>query len=96
MPANLPPQYYEVEKKLKAAGSTEEKITILEELLSIIPKHKGTEKIQAQLKTKISKLKSTAQKKSSAAKHAPTHNIKRSGFKRYTDSRLDLICHARR
>jgi len=79
MPANLSPQYYEVEKKLKAATNTEEKINILEELLSIIPKHKGTEKIQAQLKTKISKLKSTAQKKSSLSKQAPSHNIKRSG-----------------
>lgn len=79
MPANLPPQYYEVEKKLKAASSTDEKITILEELLAIIPKHKGTEKIQAQLKTKMSKLKSTAQKKTSTAKQVPSHNIKRSG-----------------
>ena len=79
MPANLPPQYYEVEKKFKAAGSTEEKISLLEELLSIVPKHKGTEKIQAQLKTKISKLKSTSQKKSSMAKQSHSHNVKKSG-----------------
>jgi ribosome-interacting GTPase 1 len=79
MPANLPPQYYEVEKKYKAAASTEEKISFLEELLSIVPKHKGTEKIQAQLKTKISKLKSTSQKKSSVTKQTHSHNVKKSG-----------------
>lgn len=79
MPANLPPQYSETEKKLKTATTAEEKIDILEELLSMVPKHKGTEKIQAQLKTKISKLKSSTQKKSSTAKHGPSHKIRKSG-----------------
>jgi ribosome-interacting GTPase 1 len=63
MPANLPPQYLEVEKKLKTAKSAEEKISIMEELLSIIPKHKGTEKLQAMYKTKIAKLRIQAEKK---------------------------------
>ena len=62
MPANLTPKYYEVEKKLKSATSNEEKILIMEEMLSVIPKHKGTEKIQAQLKTKNAKLKQLTQK----------------------------------
>lgn len=66
MPANLPPQYIEKEKELKAAKTAGEKIVIMEELLSLIPKHKGTEKLQAELKTKISKLKDSIgkQKKS--------------------------------
>jgi ribosome-interacting GTPase 1 len=79
MPTNLPPQYFEVEKNLKSATTPEEKINILEELLSIIPKHKGTEKLRALHKTKISKLKSSAQKKSGPAKHGPSHKIKKSG-----------------
>lgn len=79
MPANLTPQYYEVEKKLKTATTNEEKILILEEMLSIIPKHKGTEKIQAQLKTKIAKLKQQSQKKATTAKHGPSMVIKKSG-----------------
>lgn len=79
MPANLPPQYFETEKKLKNAKTPQEKIAILEELLSIVPKHKGTEKLQALLKTKISKLKSTAQKKTSTAKHTPTYIVEKSG-----------------
>ena len=79
MPANLPPQYFEIEKKLKTASEHSEKISILEELLSIVPKHKGTEKIQAQLKSKISKLKTDTKRKPSTAKHGPEHNVKKSG-----------------
>jgi ribosome-interacting GTPase 1 len=79
MPANLPPQYFETEKKLKTARTPQEKLDILEELLSIVPKHKGTEKLQALLKTKISKLKSSAQKKPTVAKHGLTHHIEKAG-----------------
>jgi len=79
MPANLPPQYFDTEKKLKTAKTPQEKIAILEELLSIVPKHKGTEKLQALLKTKISKLKSSAQKKASTARHAPVYMVEKSG-----------------
>lgn len=62
MPANLPPQYFDVEEKYRAAKEPHEKITYLQQLLSIIPKHKGTEKLQAELKTKIKKLKETIAK----------------------------------
>lgn len=79
MPANLPPQYMEVERKLKTAESNEEKIAIYEELLAMIPKHKGTEKLQAMLKTKMSKLRLASQKKAATAKHGPSHTIKKSG-----------------
>jgi ribosome-interacting GTPase 1 len=66
MPANLPPQYFEVEKKYRESKNLQEKLIYLQQLLSIIPKHKGTEKLQAEIKTKISKLKNTIgkQKKS--------------------------------
>jgi small GTP-binding protein len=66
MPANLPPQYFDVEKKYREAKDLREKLAHLQELLAIIPKHKGTEKLQADLKTKMSKLKDTIsrQKKS--------------------------------
>ncbi len=79
MPANLPPQYFEVEKKLKTTNNPMEKIKIMEELLSIIPKHKGTEKLQALYKRKISKLKSLSQKKTSTAKHDLSYHIDKSG-----------------
>ena len=57
MPANLPPQFFALLAKLKEAESPEEKISILEEMLAICPKHKGTEKVQRDLKSKIAKLK---------------------------------------
>jgi ribosome-interacting GTPase 1 len=79
MPANLPPQYFETEKKLKTAKTPEERVSILEELLSIVPKHKGTEKLQALLKTKIAKLRSTAQKKPTIAKHGLSFYIEKAG-----------------
>ncbi len=78
MPANLPPQYFEVEKKLKSAKSAAEKISIMEELLSIIPKHKGTEKLQALYKTKIAKFRMQAQKKP-AAHHGISLHIDKAG-----------------
>lgn len=79
MPANLPPQYFETEKKLKTAKTAEEKIAIMEELLSIIPKHKGTEKLQALYKTKISKLRQEAQKRAAVSRHGPTFHIEKAG-----------------
>ena len=66
MPANLPPQYFDVEKKYREAKELREKLVYLQEMLAIIPKHKGTEKLQADLKTRISKTKDiiSKQKKS--------------------------------
>lgn len=79
MATNLPPQYFEVEKKLKTAKSNQEKIEIYEELLAIIPKHKASEKLQAQLKTKLSQLKSASDKKPAVARHASAYLVERSG-----------------
>ena len=79
MPTNLPPQYFETEKKLKTAKTPHEKRAILEELLSIVPKHKGTEKLQALLKTKIAKLKQQAEKKHTVGRRGPTFYIDKAG-----------------
>jgi ribosome-interacting GTPase 1 len=79
MPANLPPQYFEKEKELKKAKTPQERMAILEELLAIVPKHKGTEKLQALLKTKIAKLKVQSQKSPAAARHSATFQVEKSG-----------------
>jgi ribosome-interacting GTPase 1 len=57
MPANLTPQYMDAEKRFKTAASHEEKVAALEEMMSTIPRHKGTEKLQAELKKKMSALR---------------------------------------
>ena len=79
MPANLPPQYYEEEKKLKIARTPEEKISILESLLRLIPKHKGTEKLQADIKRRLSKARAQEGKKSGGKRRADEHHVPREG-----------------
>jgi ribosome-interacting GTPase 1 len=57
MPANLTPQYRAAEAKFKSARTFEEKRAALEEMLATIPKHKGTEKMQADLKRRLARLR---------------------------------------
>jgi 50S ribosomal subunit-associated GTPase HflX len=62
MPANLPPQYFEAEKRLRMAKTPEEKIEALETMLAIMPKHKGTDKLHAELRRKIAKITEEAER----------------------------------
>ena len=66
MPANLPPQYFEAEKRFRSAKSAEDKIVALEEMLAIMPKHKGTDHLKADLRRKIARLTQESEKKSGA------------------------------
>jgi ribosome-interacting GTPase 1 len=66
MPANLPPQYFDAEKTFREAKDPMEKIAALEEMLAIMPKHKGTDHLRAELRTRIAKLNQLAAKKSGA------------------------------
>ena len=79
MPANLTPQYIEAERKFRAAKTSQEKIKFLEEMMATIPKHKGTEKMQALLKTKMAKLKAAQQARPAAARHGPSFHVEKSG-----------------
>lgn len=79
MPANLPPTYLEAERRYREARTTEEKIEALEEMFAIIPKHKGTDKMQADIKRRISKHKEEAQKKKGGAKQKSVYSIDREG-----------------
>ncbi len=55
MPANLPPQYVKAEEEYRRATCPAERLERLRELFRLLPKHKGTEKLQSDLKTKISR-----------------------------------------
>jgi uncharacterized protein len=57
MPANLPPEYFEAEKRFKQASAVSEKITSLEDLILTIPKHKETYKLRADLRRKLSQFR---------------------------------------
>jgi small GTP-binding protein len=79
MPANLTPQYIEAERKFRAAKTPQEKMKALEEMMATIPKHKGTEKMQAMLKTKMAKLKAAAQARPAATRHGPSFHVEKTG-----------------
>lgn len=79
MPTNLPPEATEAERRYRAATTVEEKISTLEEFLSLIPKHKGTDHLRADLRRKLSKLKSSAQTKKGAKKQVSPYHIDREG-----------------
>jgi hypothetical protein len=57
MPANLTPEYRAADARFREAVTTEEKIAALEEMLRVVPKHKGTEKLQADLRSRLSRLR---------------------------------------
>jgi len=78
MPANLSPEYLAAERDYRAAHTTAEKIAALERMLATIPKHKGTEKLQADLKRRISQARKEGQKKG-AAHAAPFYQVEREG-----------------
>jgi len=64
MPANLTPEYEKAEQRYRQAKTDEEKLLGLQEMLRTIPKHKGTDKMQADLKRRISQARRAAVKKS--------------------------------
>ncbi len=57
MPANLTAQYLKAEEEYRRATTLDEELKCLQVMLQEIPKHKGTDHLQAQLKAKISKAK---------------------------------------
>ncbi|MBE0480881.1 MAG: TGS domain-containing protein [Dehalococcoidia bacterium] len=79
MPANLPPQYFEAEKVYRQARTPEEKIEALETMLAIMPKHKGTDKLRAELRRRIAKASDEAQRRPSTTRKGSAYNIKKEG-----------------
>jgi len=78
MPANLTPEYFKAEKWFREATTTDEKILALEQMLSVMPKHKGTDHLKADLRRKLSKLKEAPVQKGKG-KHVDIFHIPRSG-----------------
>jgi hypothetical protein len=78
MPANLTPDYLAAEQAFKDAQTHAERLQALERMLSTIPKHKGTEKLQADIKRRLAQARKDSQKKG-GAHHAPFWVVKREG-----------------
>jgi len=79
MPTNLPPEYFAIEARYRAVKTPAEKIACLEELMSTIPKHKGTDKLRADWRRRLSRLKSATQAKKGVSKHESAFHIDKEG-----------------
>lgn len=79
MPANLPPEYFNAEKRFKQASTPAEKIIALEDLIATVPKHKGTDKLRADLRRKLSHLREEATKKSKKGGRGDLYTVKKEG-----------------
>ncbi|MDH7481483.1 MAG: TGS domain-containing protein [Armatimonadota bacterium] len=80
MPANLTPQYKEAEERYRQAKTFEEKLAALEEMLAVIPKHKGTEHMQGDIKRRIAKLKEQEEQRIAKGKRSSSlYNVEKEG-----------------
>lgn len=78
MSANLTPEYRKAEKEYRAATTPAEKLAGLERMLATIPKHKGTDRLQGDIKRRISQMKN-ASHGSAGSRHLDIFAIERSG-----------------
>ena len=79
MPTNLPPEYFAADRRYREAETVADKVACLEELISTIPKHKGTDHLRADLRRKLSKLRSQSQTHKSSGQRDSVFNIKKEG-----------------
>jgi uncharacterized protein len=80
MPANLTPDYRKAEEAYRSAREPEEKLGHLKEMLRTIPKHKGTDHLQGDIKKKIKELtEELAGPKKGAQRKHPVHVLRREG-----------------
>ena len=79
MPANLTPEYERAERRYREATDDAARLAALQEMLATVPKHKGTEKMQADIKHRLSQLRREQQRIGHAAKGPDPFHIPRSG-----------------
>ncbi|MBD3310583.1 TGS domain-containing protein [Candidatus Woesearchaeota archaeon] len=73
MPTNVTAEYAAAEAEYSRASTKEEKVKALEKMYATVPKHKGTEKLRQQIKTKLSRFRADIEKE--AAKKAKGHSV---------------------
>ena len=79
MPANLTPQYQKAEDAYRRAGSAEERVECLQQMLSIIPKHKGTDRLQADLRRRLKEARAECDAETTTRKSGPSYRFPRQG-----------------
>lgn len=84
MAVNLTPQYHEAEQEYKKAQTAEDRLTALQKMWKEVPKHKASEKLQAELKQKISAAKDEVEhEKKTGKKTGVSYKIPRQGAGQY-------------
>src|SRR4030042_1930329 len=78
MPTNVPPDYLKAEEEYRKAKTPEDKLSALEKMMALMPKHKGTEKLQADLKRRMAKLRA-GEGKSATARRGGVFHVPREG-----------------
>jgi len=79
VPLNLPPEAIEAERRYREAETIPEQIDALEDFLSKIPKHKGTDKLRADLRKRLSKLKDAGHSRKGSTGHESPFHVEREG-----------------
>lgn len=80
MPINAHPEFFEVQTEVAQAKNKEEKLFLLEKLLSVAPSHKGAEKLRGDIRLKIAKLKKELEKEKTQKKGGKSKfSVKKTG-----------------
>jgi ribosome-interacting GTPase 1 len=80
MPANLTPEFKTAQEAFRKARDPKERLEWLREMLRMIPKHKGTDHLQADIKTRIKELtEELAEPKKGGSRHGPSTVIRPEG-----------------
>jgi ribosome-interacting GTPase 1 len=79
MPTNVTPEYKKAEEAFRAAKTLDEKIARLEDMLALLPKHKGTDHLFADLKRRMSKLLKQQEEAGRKSGGGPTLGFSREG-----------------
>jgi ribosome-interacting GTPase 1 len=79
VPANLTPQYHDAEERFKQATEHGEKVEALREMIALLPKHKGTEKMLADLRQRLSKLEREPEHAPRGPRRADPGHVRREG-----------------
>lgn len=80
MPTNVSPEYKKAEEAYRKAREPKERLDCLREMLRTIPKHKGTDHLQADIKTRIKQLsEELAGPKKGGRRSGPSHVVRPDG-----------------
>jgi ribosome-interacting GTPase 1 len=79
MPTNVGPEYKKAEEAFRCARTLDEKIERLEDMIALLPKHKGTDHLYADLKRRMSKLQKQAEEKGRKTGAGPTLGFGKEG-----------------